>query len=65
MSKKEIVDKILNTLDEYGETFFTLGSTKVNYDYLTGVIERQGYWAGVRYRIYFDGDYNLTEVERR
>ena len=64
MSKKEVVKKFLGKLDVYGEPFFTLGSIKADYEHITGTLERQGYWAGVQYRLYFDSDYNVTAESR-
>lgn len=57
--------KFLETLDEYGEYFFSNGSIKKDYEFISGILQAQGYWAGVSYRLYFDNDFNLVSVENR
>ena len=62
---KNKLKKFIDALDSYGEYFFSNGSIKKDYEFITSVINSQGYWAGVSYRLYFDSDFNLTHVEDR
>jgi hypothetical protein len=62
MSKLE---KFLNTLNKYGDMFFSNGDEKENLKTISKVIEYQGYWAGLRLRYYFDKDFNLLRTEER
>ena len=57
--------KFLEALDDYGEYFFSNGSIKKDYEFITSVLQAQGYWSGTSYRLYFDNDLNLTKVEER
>lgn len=57
--------KFLEVLDDYGEYFFSNGSIKKDYEFVTGILEAQGYWSGASYRFYFDNDMNLVNVEER
>ena len=62
---KEKVLKFMNTLEEYGEMFFSNGSVKKDYEYITNVLKAQGYYSGCRYRLYFNKDFDLIKVEER
>jgi hypothetical protein len=62
--KKKMM-KFLEALDEYGEYFFSNGSVKEDYEHVTGILKAQGYWAGVSYRLFFDDNLNLIDVEER
>jgi len=62
--KKKLM-KFLEALDDYGEYFFSNGSIKKDYEFITSVLQAQGYWSGTSYRLYFDNDLNLTKVEER
>ena len=62
---KKKLQKFIDALEEHGEFFFSLGSTKEDYNYITSVIKQQGYWSGTSYRLYFDNDLNLISVENR
>lgn len=62
--KKKLL-KFLNVLEEYGEYFFSNGSIKKDYEYITNVLKVQGYYSGCRYRFYFNEDLDLVEVTER
>lgn len=62
---KEKLIKFCEVLDEYDEYFFSNGSVEEDYEFVTGVLNAQGYWAGVKYRLYFDKNFNLINVEER
>ena len=62
---KEKVLKFMNALEEYGEMFFSNGSVKKDYEYITSVLQYQGYYSGCRYRLYFNEDFDLIKVENR
>lgn len=57
--------KFIEALEDYGEDFFSYGSIKKDFEFITGILEAQGYWAGTTYRLYFDNDFNLVKVENR
>lgn len=57
--------RFFKALEDYGECFFSYGSIKEDYEFVTSVLKQQGYWAGVGYRLYFDSDLNLTGIEER
>lgn len=57
--------KFYNALEDFGEYFFSFGSTKKDYEYITSIIKAQGFWSGCSYRFYFDNDLNLIKVEER
>lgn len=57
--------KFLDALDNYGEYFFSYGSIKKDYEFVTGILKAQGYWSGTTYRFYFDDNMNLIDVEER
>jgi len=52
-------------LADEGETLSLSGDIMQDYQYIKGTIENQGYWAGDKYRYYFDTDYNIFYVEER
>ena len=62
--KKKLM-KFLEALDEYGEYFFSYGSIKKDYEFVSGILEAQGYWSGTSYRLFFDDNMNLINVEER
>lgn len=62
--KKKIM-KFLEALEDYGEFFFSSGNVKEDYNTITGVLKSQGYWAGTRYRLYFNNNLDLVSVENR
>lgn len=57
--------KFMQVLDDYGECFFTNGSVKKDYEFVSGILKAQGYWAGISYRFYFDDKMNLVDVVNR
>lgn len=57
--------RFCEALDDYGEYFFSSGSIKRDYEQVSAVLSAQGYWSGTRYRLYFDNNMNLTNVEER
>ena len=57
--------KFYETLENFGEYFFSQGSMKKDYELITNVLQAQGYWAGTEYRLYFDNDWDLIKVENR
>jgi len=62
---KDKVMKFMNTLREYGDMYFSQGSIKKDYEYITNVIKAQGYYSGCAYRYYFNEDFDLIKVEER
>ncbi len=62
---KKKLNRFLEAIEDYGECFFTSGSVKRDYELVTNILKTQGYWSGVRYRLYFDNDLNLIDVEER
>lgn len=62
---KEKLTRFLEALDDYGEYFFSNGSIKEDYEFVSGILQAQGYWAGVSYRLYFDDNFDLVNVEER
>lgn len=62
---KEKLLKFMEALDEYGEMYFSQGSIKKDYEYITNVLKAQGYYSGCRYRLYFNEDFDLVNVEER
>ena len=62
---KEKLTKFLEALDDYGEYFFSNGSIKKDYEFVSGILQAQGYWAGNQYRLYFDDNMDLIDVEER
>lgn len=62
---KTKLNRFLEALEVYGEYFFSYGSTKKDYEFITGILKAQGYWAGIQYRLYFDSDFNLVDVQER
>ena len=65
MSKLDFVWNFTKMLADYGDIFFTCGDTSKDYSVITGTIESQGYWCGVKVRYYFDKEYNLLHTEER
>lgn len=57
--------KFLEVLEDYGEYFFSNGSIKKDYETITSILKVQGYWAGTSYRLYFNDNMDLINVEER
>lgn len=64
MTKLEKLERFMDSLDSE-DAFFTTGSADEDLEMVTGVIRVQGYWAGVRFRYFFDEDFNLIKMEER
>lgn len=62
---KEKLTKFFEALDDYGEYFFSNGSVKEDYEHVTSILQAQGYWSGTSYRLFFDDNMNLINVEER
>ena len=62
--KKKLL-KFMEILEEYGEMFFSNGSIKKDYEYITSILKFQGYYSGCRYRFYFNENFDLVKVEER
>jgi hypothetical protein len=62
---KSKLNKFLSTLEDYNESFFSLGNVKDDYNLILNTLKNQGYWAGINYRFYFDDDFDLIAVENR
>jgi len=62
---KEKVIKFINTLEEYGDMYFSQGSIKKDYEYITNILKFQGYYSGCGYRYYFNENFDLIKVEER
>lgn len=62
---KKKVKKFMQALEEYGDMYFSQGSIKADYEYITYVINTQGYYSGCEYRFYFNEDFDLIKVEER
>lgn len=62
--KKKLM-KFFEALEDYGEYFFSNGSMKKDYEFITAVLGAQGYWSGTSYRLFFDDNMNLINVEER
>ena len=62
---KAQVNKFIEQLEQYGEMYFSTGSAKTDYEHITSVLDRQGYWSATEYRLYFNKDLELTEVQDR
>lgn len=61
----ETVCRFKRILDDEGEAFFTSGSIRKDYRLIVETLKTQGYWAGIKYRYYFDEEYNLLRTEER
>lgn len=62
---KNKLQKFCDTLEDYGEFFFSNGSVKEDYNYITSILKSQGYWSGTDYRFYFDNNMDLVKIENR
>lgn len=62
---KKKVERFMETLEEYGEIYFTSGNYKEDYENIKSIITRQGYYSGCQYRFYFNEDLELTSLESR
>lgn len=60
---KNKVIRFMETLDEYGEMYFSSGDYKQDYKQIMGVIKAQGYFSGCYYRLYFNDNLDLIRVE--
>jgi len=54
-----------DTLEDNGDMFFSTGNGKSDYKLITETIKRQGYWAGIRLRYYFDDNLELVKTTER
>lgn len=63
--KLDFVHSFVLTLADEGEAFFTSGDVEQDYDLIKGTIDNQGYWAGTKYRYFFDKEYKLSHIEAR
>lgn len=59
------VEKFIETLEDYGEMYFSSGDYEEDYKQISSVIKSQGYYSGNAYRFYFNKDFDLIKVERR
>lgn len=62
--KKKLL-KFMEALEDYGEMYFSQGSIKKDYEYVTSILKFQGYYSGCRYRLYFNEDFDLIKAEER
>ena len=62
--KKKLL-KFMEALEDYGEMYFSQGSVKKDYEYITSILKFQGYYSGCRYRLYFNEDFDLVKAEER
>lgn len=65
---KEKSDFLLNfsqILADNGDMFMTSGNVESDYNFITEVIKRQGYWSGTGLRYYFDDDLTFTGTKER
>lgn len=62
--KKKLL-KFMEALEDYGEMYFSQGSIKKDYEYVTNILKFQGYYSGCRYRLYFNEDFDLIKAEER
>jgi len=62
---KQKLLKFIEALDDYGEMYFSQGSIKKDYEYITNILKFQGYYSGCKYRLYFNENFDLTKVEER
>lgn len=60
--KKKVI-KFMETLEDYGEMYFSSGDYKQDYKQIMGVIKFQGYFSGCYYRLYFNDNLDLIRVE--
>ena len=57
--------RFIEMLESNGDYFFSNGSIKKDYEYVTSVLKSQGYWSGTSCRYYFDTNLNLVNIEPR
>ena len=62
---KKKLTKFLEALCDFGEFFISEGNVKKDYEFVTSILASQGYWAGIKYRLYFDNDLNFLGAEER
>lgn len=62
---KAQVDRFIEELAGEGEYYFSQGSTAKDYEFITGVLKLQGYWAGVYNRYYFSDELFLVNSTPR
>jgi len=62
---KKKLQKFFEVLEGNGDYYFSLGSIKKDFEYISTVIKQQGYWSGIKERYYFDNDFNLVRIENR
>lgn len=63
--QKEQAKTFIATLRDKGELYFNQDTTEEDYQYITGVLNRQGYYAGEERRYYFDNALKLVRSEPR
>jgi hypothetical protein len=54
-----------NLLWDNGDMFASCGNAEHDYNFITEVIGKQGFWSGTKYRYFFDNKLNFTHVEER
>lgn len=65
MTRKEYVQKFIAFMNEEGEHFFSSGNANTDYKNITMTLKNQGFWAGVKYRYYFNDDLSIKKIEER
>lgn len=63
--QRQFMTEFEQLLDEYGDYFFSTGSTSEDYKHVMNVLSGQGYWSGCSMRFYFDEQLKLDHVEAR
>lgn len=48
-----------------GDKFFTSGDIKKDIEMIKSTIKNQGFWAGTRYKYFYDEDFRFLRVEER
>ena len=65
MKKRELLNRFLGAISDGGDMFFSTGVMKRDLEIIKATIARQGYWAGVSTRYFFDEEFNLLRTEER
>lgn len=65
LTKSEVVGELSRILDEDRDMFFSCGDVDQDYKLIMDTLKVQGYWAGSKYKYFFDKEFNLTDVEER
>lgn len=63
--QSDFVINFAQLLSDDGEMFFSCGDVAEDYKIITQTIDAQGYWAGSRYRYFFDEDLKVVKKEER